>query len=311
MDDLTPLHQIGEAAMADRGAYLFAPRPAYRVRLQGAYRGGLWAENPPEGAAIYYAWAGDVEGEVTMEIRDASGELVREFTSSGPGSKEEVFQAMREPTVTIVGSPRVQTTPGMHRLVWDLEYPPAYLAPGVHEGIRDRIAVVTGDTGGPLALPGRYSVTLRTEDGWSQSQDLQVLMDPRVETSMSDLQAQFDLTIRVRDRISEIQLGVAAGNQRIRELDAVIARGGRDAESAAATKAELEAVLGQLYKHRQRGDHAHLLPQLTTDYAAINSYISGSENRPPSAAYPRMEELDERFDELMGRLQNLLERMIA
>ena len=69
------------------------------------------------------------------------------------------------------------------------------------------------------------------------------------------------------------------------------------------TRSELEEVLSKLYKHRQRGDHANLLPQLTTDYAAITTYISGSENRPPSAAYPRMEELDERFDELMGRLR--------
>jgi hypothetical protein len=292
MDDLTPLHQIDAAATAEL-AYLFAPRPAYRVRLQGGGRGGLWAENPPDGAAIHYAFGDDVRGEVTMEIRDASGDVVRIFTSSGPGTKEEVFQAMREPTVTLVGSPRVQTEAGMHRLVWDLEYPPAYLAPGVHEGVR------------------RYTVTLSTEDGWSQTQDLEVVMDPRVTTPMSDLQEQFDLAIEVRDRITEIQLGVAEGNERLRELDAVIAEGGSDAESAAATKVELEDVLSQLYKHGQRGDHAHLRPQLTTDYAAINSYISGSENRPPSAAYPRMEELDARFQVLMGRLRTLLEGMIA
>jgi photosystem II stability/assembly factor-like uncharacterized protein len=311
LDDLTPLHQIEAASMAEVGAFLFAPRPAYRMRLQGGGRGGVWAQNPPDGAILYYGFAGDVDGEVTLEIREADGDLVRAFTSSGSGTKEEVFQAMREPVVTLVGEPRVQTAAGTHRLVWDLEYAPAYLAPGVHEGIRDRIAVVTGDTNGPLALPGRYTVTLRTSDGGSQTQDLEVLMDPRVTTSVAELREQFDLAIRVRDRITEIQLGVAAGNERIRELDAIIAQGGRDAEAAAATKAELEEVLGQLYKHRQRGDHANLLPQLTTDYAAITTYISGSENRPPSAAYPRMEELNVRFEELMGRLRTLLDRMIA
>jgi photosystem II stability/assembly factor-like uncharacterized protein len=311
LDDLTPLRQIEAASTAEVGAFLFAPRPAHRTRLRGGGRGGVWAQNPPDGATIHYAFAGDVEGEVALEIRDAAGDLVRAFTSSGPGTKEEVFQAMREPTVTIVGTPRVQAAAGMHRLVWDLEYAPAYLAPGVNEGFRERIAVVTGDTNGPLALPGTYTVTLRTEDGWSQTQELQVVMDPRVATPMAELQEQFDLALRVRDRITDIQLGVAAGNERIRELDAVIARGGRDAESAASTKTELEEVLAQLYKHRQRGDHANLLPQLTTDYAAINTYISGSENRPPSAAYPRMVELDERYDELMARLRALLDRMIA
>jgi photosystem II stability/assembly factor-like uncharacterized protein len=311
LDDLTPLHQIEAASTAERGAFLFAPRPTHRMRLQSTFRGGASADNPPDGAAIYYGFAGDVAGEVTVEIHDAAGRAVRSFTSSGPGTKEEVFQAMREPMVTIVGEPRVQTTAGMHRLVWDLEYAPAYLAPGVHEGIRDRIAVVTGDTNGPLALPGTYTVTLRTADGWSQTQELEVRMDPRVDTPLAALQEQFDLAIRVRDRITEIQLGVAAGNERIAELDRIITGGGREAGAAAAAKADLEEVLGQLYKHRQRGDHANLRPQLTTDYAAINTYISGSENRPPSAAYPRMEELDERFEELMGRLRTLLDRLIA
>jgi len=218
---------------------------------------------------------------------------------------------MREPTVTLVGSPRLQTGPGMHRLVWDLEYPPAYLAPGVNEGIRERIAVVTGNTDGPLALPGRYSVTLRTSDGWSQTRQLEVHLDPRVTTPMADLRAQFDLALTVRDRITQIQLGVAAGNERIGQLDEVIAAGGADADAARRTKAELETILGQLYKHGLRGDHANLHPQLTTDYAAITTYISGSENPPPSAAYPRMEELDVRFEEIMGGLRSLLERMIA
>ena len=310
MDDLTPLHQIGEA-MAAEGGYLFEPRDAYRLRLTGGGRGGEWGENPPEGAMIFYAWERPIRGDVTMEIRDAGGALVRTFSSNGPGTKEEVFQAMREPTVTIVGEPRVQTDPGMHRLVWDLRYPPAYLAPDVNEGFRERIAVVTGDTDGPLALPGTYSVTLRRGDGWTQTRSFDVKLDPRVDASMTELQAKFDMAIRARDRITSIQVGVAAGQQRLRELDQVINAGGSNARAATEAKAELEDVLGQLYKHGQRGDHAHLRPQLTTDYANILTLISGSDHAPPANAYPRFVELDVRFEELMGRLRSLLDRMIA
>ena len=309
LDDLSPVQQI-DAPVESAQAHLFAPRPAYRVRLGGG-RGVDWPMSAPAGAILDYAWGTAPGGEVTMEIRDARGGLVRTFTSTGPGTKEEVFQAMRAPTVTLVGEPRVQTTPGMHRLVWDLRYPPAYLAPGVNEGFRERIAVVTGDTDGPYALPGRYTVTLRTADGWSQTREFEVRMDPRVDTPMAELQEQFELGIRVRDRITEIQLGVAAGQARLRELEAVIARGGRDAAAARSARAELEEVLGKLYKHGLRGNHANLHPQLTTDYAAINTYISGSDDRPPSAAYPRMEELDERFEVLMDRLRRILDRMIA
>ncbi|MDP2955524.1 MAG: hypothetical protein Q8N53_03815, partial [Longimicrobiales bacterium] len=250
-------------------------------------------------------------GEVTLEIRDAAGALVRTFTGSGPGTKEEVFQAMREPVLTLVGEPRVRTSAGMHRLVWDLRYPPAYLAPGVNEGFRQRIAPITGDTDGPYALPGAYTATLRTADGWSQSQTFDVVMDPRVTSSFAELKETFDLGIRARDRITGIQLGVARGQLRIRELNAAIAAGGAGAQEAARQKAEMEAVLGQLYKHGLTGKHSDLRPELTTDYANILTLIYGADARPTSNAYPRMEELDARYRDLMNRLTRLLERPIV
>ena len=66
-------------------------------------------------------------------------------------------------------------------------------------------------------------------------------------------------------------------------------------------------MLGKLYKYNLRGDHADLHPELTTDYATILTLIYGADARPTSNAYPRMLELDARFNELMGRLKKLLD----
>jgi photosystem II stability/assembly factor-like uncharacterized protein len=310
LDDLTPLHQIDDQ-MASADAFLYRPRETYRVRMQGSGRGGAWPENPPDGAMIFYRWASQPAGDVRMEIRDPAGSLVRVFTPEGPGSKEDVFQADRRPVPTIVGEEEVDTSPGMHRLVWDLHYPPAYLAPGVNEGFRERIAPVTGNTEGPWALPGTYTVTLRAGDGWSQTQSFDVVMDPRIHTPMADLKAAFDMAVHARDRITSMQMGVAEAQARIRALDATIARGGSDATEASARKAQLEEVLGKLYKYDQRGDHANLHPQLTTDYANILTLLYGADTGPTDNAAPRMEELDARYQELMGRLRQLLDRPIA
>lgn len=171
--------------------------------------------------------------------------------------------------------------------------------------------MVTGDTDGPYALPGTYTATLRTADGWSQSQSFAVVMDPRVKSTVAELKETFDLGIRARDRITDIQLGVARGQARIRELDAAIAAGGAGAQEAAHQKAELEGVLGQLYKHGLTGDHADLRPELTTDYANILTLIYGADTRPTSNAYPRMQELDARYRDLMDRLTRLMERPIS
>ena len=54
-----------------------------------------------------------------------------------------------------------------------------------------------------------------------------------------------------------------------------------------------------------------LRPELTTDYANILTLIYGADARPTSNAYPRMDELDARYRDIMNRLTRLLERPIV
>ncbi|MCH2464112.1 MAG: hypothetical protein MK335_12945, partial [Gemmatimonadetes bacterium] len=55
---------------------------------------------------------------------------------------------------------------------------------------------------GPSVMPGRYTVRL-TVDGRSQTQPLVVKMDPRVQTSMADLQRQFALSTRLHGLLGQ------------------------------------------------------------------------------------------------------------
>src|ERR1700676_3176398 len=60
---------------------------------------------------------------------------------------------------------------------------------------------------GPHATPGKYSVRL-TVAGKSSTQPLEIAMDPRVKTSAADLQKQFDLLLKLRDRQEELNKAV-------------------------------------------------------------------------------------------------------
>ncbi len=311
MDDLTPLHQVtSAAAVAD--AYLFAPREMHRVRLSGGSRGGSWPQNPPNGGTLFYYLADTPRGEMSLEIKDADGNIVRRFTNSDRRSKEIVTDEVRAAEIMQLDTQPLETTPGMHRIAWNLRYPSAYLAPGVNEGFRERIAVVTGFTGGPYAVPGEYTATLAVA-GRSQSQSFNVVKDPRLGTTQAELQETFDLSVKIRDRITELQVAVARAVLRLEELDRIITRFG-DSEAgreAQRMKAELEEAVGELYKHGERGDHAHLHPELTTDYARVYTMIDDSDHRPPASAYLRLEELEREFAEHMGRVRKLLERPIS
>lgn len=304
MDDVTPLHRM-RSEMA-RAAHLFKPRNSYRMRLVRGRRGGAWPENHPDGALIYYYLPETPAGEVTLQIKDGAGTVVREFRSSGRTLPDVWSDEMRN--ATLVGTEHIPKSAGMHRFVWDLKYSPAYLAPGVNEGFRERIAVVTGYTGGPLAVPGTYSVTLSTANGWSETETFDVLLDPRLSTTTEELQQTFAMSSEIRDRITDMQIGVARGQQRLRELERTIAAGGRAGREAADEKAELVAVLSELYKHGERGDHANLHPELTTDYARVYTMLTDSDDRPTASAGARLAELDQEFNALMVRLQKILER---
>jgi photosystem II stability/assembly factor-like uncharacterized protein len=299
LDDLTPLHQIDDAVAAG-DAFLFEPRDAYRVR-GGGFGLGVHAdrrgENPPGGAVIHYAFAGAPASEATLEITDQAGNLVRTFSSDAAGT-----------AALPVGG-------GMNRVVWDLRYPAAFIAPGVNEvrsGVRVRVAVITGFVGGPLAVPGSYRATLRAGD-FSQTQAFEVLKDPRIPTTVAELQENFELSIRVRDRISAIQRRIAAFNDVLNELDAVkdLVDDAEIQQMAQSIGVDLEAVGSELYKHELEGDHAHLHPKLTTEYARVYTMLNSSDHRPPASAYERLNDLDPLFTDLDGQLETIYQTRLA
>ena len=81
LDDMTPLREIASGA-TDAGSHLFQPRDAWRVNNAGS-GGGLAELSPdatPQGGLIHYWIAEDVD-EVRLEVLDASGDLVRGFSS--------------------------------------------------------------------------------------------------------------------------------------------------------------------------------------------------------------------------------------
>jgi hypothetical protein len=336
MDDLTPLHQLTDAVAAS-DAHLFEPAEAYRMRLQspgwGAMEGPRGGANPPEGARIHYYLDEAPDEPITLEIRDPDGTVVKTISSADeagaarpipqePGLSRPLhepdlsYHATPQPYVTDEEDESLPAEAGMNRFVWDLKYPEAFLAEGVHEaspaGGQTRVSVVTGYTGGPYAVPGTYEVTL-SGDGWSQTRTLEVRKDPRLETTQAELQALFDFSVRVRDKITEIQRAVERIHAVQGQLMATRNRLEDEAlvEEATALIEDLDAVAGELYKHKESGDHAHLHPELTTSYARIYTMLISSDHQPPASARQRFEDLEPQFDRHVGRLQELMETDLA
>jgi photosystem II stability/assembly factor-like uncharacterized protein len=201
LDDITPLRQM-TTAIAGSAAHLFKPQTAMRVRwnkntdtpLPPEEPGG---QNPPDGAILYY-YLKNASDSVGIEILDATGKLVRRYSSADKSDSPETNLAY--PTYWFRPPQNPPAAPGMHRFVWDLRYAP--LDTLRHDYPMTAIYRDTPrEPRGPIALPGEYTVKL-TVDGKSFTEALTVKMDPRIKTPPAALKQQFDLAMKIVEMMS-------------------------------------------------------------------------------------------------------------
>jgi photosystem II stability/assembly factor-like uncharacterized protein len=195
LDDVSPLRQL-TPDLARQPVRLFTPAQAIRVHPDNnkdtppAPETPL-GENPPIGAPIDFWLGAPPKGPVALEIRDSAGRLVRRFTSADrpQSTQAELYfaRSWARPTTTLPASP------GFHRFVWNLRYPPPRAIEGEYS-----MAVVWGRGAaikpeGAFVTPGRYTVDL-VVDGQTFAAPLDVKADPRIKASPADLQAELDLS---------------------------------------------------------------------------------------------------------------------
>ena len=204
LDDITPLRQAGaDAEDAASSAFLFRPETAVRVRYDNDQETPLppeapAAKNPPDGAILDYFLKSVPRQPVTLEIKDAQGNVVRHFSSETPARDTTVKNV---PDYWFGPLPQLKINAGMNRFVWDLRYDsPPTLPYSYWGGLADYIEYTLSDhalpedtpreqTLGPIAIPGQYQAVLAV-DGKRYTQNLNVVLDPRVHVSRADLEEQ-------------------------------------------------------------------------------------------------------------------------
>ncbi len=195
LDDLTPVREMSTEIEA-ANEHLFAPLPAVRWRYASSAYGSKdgAGKNPPEGAIITYRLAEKPEGEITLEIVDAEGAIVRKLSSVLGKQYDSPDHPDWNPDSK--PKPELKTEAGLNRVSWDLTYgEPAWMPDARF------------DTGtpqpGPLVVPGDYTLRL-TVDGRSTTQPLTVEPDPRSSASASDFEQQNAFALGVRDQLATI-----------------------------------------------------------------------------------------------------------
>jgi len=251
LDDISMLRQLTPATLSE-SAHLFKPGEAVRMRRNIGADTPFppevpHAPNPPEGAIVDYWLASAPSRDITLDVIDASGSVIRHMTSA-PG--EAVAEAARPPHPNFWVAPpfSLPKNAGGNRTSWNLRYdsPPAFS----HSfDINANPGLTPPSPLGPLVPPGNYTLKL-TVDGKSYSQTVAVKPDPRSPASPAALAAQ----AAFQKKISQAIEAAYEGNKialALRDLT----RGITSAEiapRAGALAAQLDSVAG-LDQGRGRG----------------------------------------------------------
>ena len=202
LDNINPLREID----FNTKTKLYKPQDTYRVRWD------MWTDtplpkeepagkNPPDGAMIDYYLADNAK-EISLDISDENGNLIRHFSNSDTLYK---LGAMNIPLDWIRPQQILSAKPGSHRFLWNMHYTPLNIPVSFPIG-----AIMTNtapNVSAPWVLPGGFVVKL-TVDGQTFSQTFNIKMDPRVKTTFEDLQLQQNISLdcyKMRKEIIEIQ----------------------------------------------------------------------------------------------------------
>jgi photosystem II stability/assembly factor-like uncharacterized protein len=170
LDDMSLLHQVS-SEVAEEALHVFTPGDAMLIE-SGGRTGEFEAANPASGAALYYYIKDEQEGPLLIDILDASGSVVRSYTS-----EETEFERCRMRNTDARSRLEFKYPAhekGLNKWTWDLR----------RENLPclDNVPLYAAGFGGIRVLPGQYTVRV-TVGGTSQQASFSVLADPRVQAT--------------------------------------------------------------------------------------------------------------------------------
>ena len=285
LDNLTPLHQLNDQ-VTSAASLLFAPREAIRTPVRAGGGRGAGIQYPFAGATVDYYLAEAPAGDISLEVLDSAGKVIRTFTSAAPAAEERPAEADaaggdEEGGFRIRSGPtRLDKTAGMHRFTWDLRYPGPWQSAARPDG-----------PNGPAAAPGKFSLRL-TVGSWTSTQALTVVEDPRVTkdgVSEADLREQFEHNVKVRDLVSDMAKTVA----RLRAARA---------NASGAQRAKLDELAGRLITSPVR----YSQPALQTHITYLYTLTNVTDQKIGKDAVERYEVLRKELDERMAELDKII-----
>lgn len=251
LDSATALQELAAAEKNDM--FLFDVRQATRYQMWGKDSNlgqkTFAAQNPPSGALIDYYLKADVNGPIVITVADKNGKIIRTIRSDAnkAGVNRVVWDLRYDPPTPAAGAGQgggfgaaggrgqgggrpgqlrgeSGTAPGREGQTRGAQTAGTRPAQTAQSGSAEAAQPAGefgggrfGFGGGPVVVPGDYTITLRAA-GRQLTKTVRVALDPRVRVSEADLNAQLDTALKLRDLSSTLNNVVARIDDLTRQL---------------------------------------------------------------------------------------------
>ncbi len=287
IDDLNPIYELGSTDI-NTEIHLFSPKNA--IRMGGGYSAKVEGEgiNHPNGAIInYYVKSVDKKDTISLIFKDDQGKEIIRYSNQ---SKKE----------------KLDVETGSNTFIWNLYYPSAERFDGM--------VLWAANLRGARALPGSYSVDL-VKNGKIISQKFNIVPDPRMESTLEDIKAQFDFVQEVNLKITEAHTAILDIRKLKDQMTPFKDKKNVDSDvtaMAAKMDSTLNVIENELYQTQNKSnqDPLNFPIKLTNKLGSLNSTTAYGDFRPTDQALLVKKELTDKIDAQLNQFYEIRDKKL-
>lgn len=220
-----------------------------------------------------------------LEIFNAENKAINTYFSDTTGleSTNEVIEDMGLNSVTYIIDKKLKNKKGLNRFIWDMTASGPW-----NKSMSRRFK------NGPMVVPGKYIAKL-TFDDIVLEQSFELLPDPRLNetnTSVADIQKQFDFAIKLQALLSEARMFEDKLNKELEELS-------KKKKLSSDEDARKVALEGSLSTLREK-DIIYPQPMLIDQMEYLYYMTNGADQMMGKDAYDQLEKLSSEFNKVKG-----------
>ena len=292
LDDLTVLHQL-QPNNRNAQTLLFKPKESYRTKGRGGKSSLTAGTNLPNGVIVHYF----------LKNYDAKKDIVELQFQSNDGAVIKTYSTKDKKN-------KLEVKAGGNEFVWNTRYDGAEKLDGM--------IFWSASFSGAKAVPGSYKVRL-VVNGKEHMQDFTILPDPRSESSVADMQKQFDFVNDVNQTVDKAHKAI----KNIREIrtklkdftkqnktDSTATQLVNQAKTIQDDLLEVEKTLYQT-QNRSNQDPLNFPIRLTNKLGHLNRLLTIDDFPPTNQDIAVKEELTAAVKTAMKQYQTIIDSDVA